>query len=63
MKMKNVVKTSDRVDVVRCRDCKYYEGENALVLFPCKLNGSGCAHKPDWFCADGERKEDEDEQE
>ena len=37
--------------VVRCKDCKYYHGVNlgcgALNLYP----------KPDWFCADGERKE------
>ena len=36
--------------VVRCKDCKYYHGVNfgcgALNLYP----------KPDWFCADGERR-------
>lgn len=58
--MQNVVKTSDRIDVVRCRDCEYYEGKDAPVLFPCKLNGSGAAANPDWYCADGKRKEDKD---
>ena len=39
------------VEVVRCKDCKYYHGANfgcgVLNLYP----------KPDWFCADGVKKE------
>ena len=43
--------TIDAVQVVRCKDCKWYEGK------------WGCSHldmvrtdMDDWFCADGERK-------
>jgi hypothetical protein len=43
--------------VIRCKDCKY--GEPWGVLIGCgTAKGFGITHKPDWFCADGERKED-----
>ena len=71
--MQNVTKVSDRVDVVRCRDCKHcysidsdplipYDGESrwycenfdydwsVLALDPCRF-----------FCADGERREDDEQ--
>ena len=69
--MDKVIKTSDRVDVVRCRDCKHcfslvqdpllpYDGE---PLWYCEC------FDDDWYvldkdpnrfyCADGERREDE----
>jgi hypothetical protein len=42
--------------VVRCKDCKY--GEPWGVLIGCGTSkGFGITHKPDWYCADGERKE------
>ena len=39
-----------------CKDCKYGEKANAVYLCG-KPRGFGAAHEPDWFCADGERKE------
>ena len=40
-------------ELVRCKDCRF--GEEWGRLVSCGLmKGS---HKPDWFCADGERKE------
>ena len=36
--------TIDAVEVVRCKDCKWFKKRDW-----CKV--------PDWFCADGERKE------
>ena len=48
------------VPVVRCKDCKYgkYEqwdnGECVDITVYCDEYG---IHKPDWFCADGKRKE------
>ena len=65
MSMNNVEYTSDRVNVVRCRDCKYgefdanSEGED-MVLCNNKHNpvGFDCwLMPPEWFCADGERRE------
>lgn len=58
--------TIDAVEVVRCRDCKWYE------IYQLKKDGtddrrykpSYCVNlafhaQPDWFCADGERREHE----
>lgn len=51
--------TIDAVPVVRCKDCVYgtpcNDGE-----YDCKKDIGTIqttVHKPDWFCADGERKE------
>lgn len=45
----------DFVKVVRCKDCKWYDFKKEY----CLMNG----YEPDgsWFCADGERKEKNDE--
>lgn len=54
------------VHVVLCKDCKYghhiintVNGEVRVYRVICvKPYGQGSAvHEPDWFCADGERKE------
>ena len=39
------------VQVVRCKDCKYYSGQfcNHIDVYPWP--------KDDWFCADGKYKE------
>lgn len=39
--------TIDAVEVVRCKDCKFYYANG----------GDTCITEPDWFCADGERRE------
>ena len=46
--------TVDAVEVVRCKDCRfrYQDGANFCLL------GSMCM-SDEWFCADGERREDE----
>lgn len=36
------------IDIVRCKECKHREE------YPCKVY-----HDDDWFCADGERRSDE----
>ncbi len=49
--------TVDAEPVVRCKDCKWHEDEEAgMVWCP---NEIGNWVKDDWFCADGERREDE----
>ena len=46
--------TVDAVQVVRCEDClRYYKGRNGWT---CGL--TGCTHNREWYCADGERKDD-----
>ena len=43
--------------IVRCKDCRF--GEEWGQLVGCGLMaGFGITHKPDWFCADAERKDD-----
>lgn len=58
--MKNVEYTSQRVNVVRCRDCKYYYyADNRIPSereWTCALNGYSMPE--DWYCAGGERRED-----
>lgn len=43
-------------ELVRCKDCKYVECEGVEGFLVCDL--SGFSHSPEFFCADGERKED-----
>jgi hypothetical protein len=52
----NKMPTVDAVPVVRCRECKYHEDEEiGMVYCPRQIGGWV---KTDWFCADGERKDD-----
>lgn len=66
--MQNVQKTSDCVQVVRCRECKHYaidyltkayEPDRRYKPSVCIRNRYGVRRKPDWFCADGERRDDD----
>ena len=45
------------VTVVRCKDCKYQECEGRNGMIVCDITGE--SHSPEWFCADGERKDEE----
>ena len=64
--MTNLVKTSDMVSVVRCPDCKYYHFGNStrqdsIVVWCDKCNRIDVLLKSvadNWFCADGERRDD-----
>ena len=43
-------------ELVRCKDCKHHgDEENGMVYCP---NIVGGWVEDDWFCADGERRED-----
>lgn len=48
-------------ELIRCKDCKHgqYEGwdNGECVDKTVYCDGYGI-HKPDWFCADGEKKSD-----
>ncbi len=59
--------TIDAVQVVRCKDCKYYDVFDNVdgVDFggcarPCSALRADCWVSENWFCADGERKENYD---
>lgn len=53
------VQQVDAVEIVRCKDCKHL-GENDGYYF-CNAIGISFGDKPNWFCADGKRKEQNDE--
>lgn len=62
--MYNVVKTSDYVAVVRCVECKHRDTSNCPI---CYMEDGGYyirsvnddfAGDDNWFCANGERKEE-----
>lgn len=59
--MTNVEYTSDRVNVVRCKDCKYsdviYDTTTDTMPLKC-LNIRYGGVLPDWYCEHGERRED-----
>ena len=60
------VPTSDVVEVVRCKDCKYRK-EYGERSYWCELDTGDPfelgrrAEKDDWFCKDGERRKDAEE--
>ena len=39
-------------ELVRCKDCKHYDIETQSCL-----DGLDGIFQPDWYCADGERKD------
>ena len=49
-------------ELVRCGDCKHGEPCNEGEVYCTKDIGTfeSPVHKPDWFCADGERRDDDD---
>ena len=65
-----VVKTSDRIDVVRCADCEYYHGdlwaklqgfpEPIIVAHDCCSKWGDRKVKPDGYCFLGEPRRQED---
>lgn len=58
------VPTADVVEVVRCKDCVHYtEGyKDGSEIWSCECKHLKRAVVPVWFCADGERREDETKQ-
>ena len=46
--------TADVVEVVRCKDCKWWEYDTIFEDGWCRGKRQG---NPKWFCADGERKD------
>ena len=50
--------TIDAVPVVRCGECALRECEGRNGTIVCGKDGN--SHKPDWFCADGERRSEDE---
>ena len=49
--------TYEMDELVRCKDCKHAKGQNKNEVWCCFVD-DGFSHEPDWFCADGERKDE-----
>lgn len=49
------IQTIDAVEVVRCKDCKWWERDAIFADGWCRGKRQG---NPEWFCADGERSEE-----
>lgn len=49
-----LVKAYNLHELIRCKDCKLQECEGRNGMIVCDITGE--SHKPDWFCADGDRK-------
>lgn len=47
----------DAIPVVRCNDCENKECWGRAGDVVCGIDGT--PHRPDWFCADGERRTDD----
>jgi hypothetical protein len=61
VKTRSVTPTIDAVQVVRCKDCKYWSESEIYRYRVCnrwKHQISNFATSPDWFCRDGKRKSD-----
>lgn len=64
----NALPAVDAVPVVRCKDCKYYainrltkayEPDKRFNPSVCIIGEFARPRKPDWYCADGERRDSE----
>ena len=47
----------EQPDIVRCKDCRHCTFSDGEQLADCMIKQGWFPVKPDWFCADGERKE------
>lgn len=52
------IKAVDAVPVVRCKDCVFSEPNDASDNYVNCRQLFGMAIEKDWYCADGERKND-----
>lgn len=50
-------KAEDVVEVVRCKECKYYEIHKPSVTLNCERDGKLIPMMPNDFCSYGKRKE------
>ena len=51
-----VMNSDSEIELVRCKDCKYYSGFTCENMKNERMIGMIVAD--DWFCADGRKKDD-----
>ena len=47
----------DEVKVVRCKDCKHGKYREDYDDYECEASGCGLVNNADFYCADGERRD------
>ena len=52
-----VQESEDKVSVIRCKDCKYYEIHKPRITLNCERDGKLITMMPNDFCSYGERRE------
>ena len=50
------IKALEQPEIIYCKDCTHYNAG-----FECLIEGYGIERNPDWYCADAERIEGENE--
>ena len=65
LKIINETPTADVVEVVRCKDCKYYENQDSYRCDHPEMYGEDCygfwmETNPDDFCSYGEKRQKND---
>ena len=55
----NIVKQRGYIELVRCKDCRWHEREQPGMVYCPHIVGNWV--EDDWYCAGGERREDEEE--
>ena len=56
-KKPEIIKGTDLVSVVRCKDCIHHAYDEIFSCYWCEHPGMVREVKPDFYCAYGERKE------
>ena len=57
IEMIDAIPSADVAPVVRCKDCRWWAKQEKSIQGRCALNGT--YPTGGWYCANGERKEDE----
>ena len=50
------IRSDNHGELIRCRDCKHWSKEHDQN---CMIKQGWFPVKPDWYCADGERRDDD----
>ena len=56
---KALVWLKEQPEIIRCKDCKHGEIYTAINGVLLSIMCDGVKHRPEWFCADGERRDDD----
>ena len=62
MAMRDAVELlKEQPEIVRCKDCMYNSISDSESLGQCLIQYGWFPARPDWFCADGKKRNDDDD--